>query len=92
MLRNFVANKQGIVVGMVVMIVSVFAVALLYIVSMPAVGLIWTALTPGLPTQAISIMSMLNNVCGWTLLVLVIGCLAYGAALAFKRDPVDVMG
>lgn len=72
------------------MIASIISVALLYIVSMPAVGIIWDAILPDLPSRASPTMTLLNNVCGWTLLVLVIGTLVYGAALAFKRDPVDV--
>ena len=92
MKRNFRRNQQGVVVGLVIMIVLVISVAMLYIVSMPAVGIVWNAVTPMMPASAQPIMSLLNNVCGWTLLVLIFGCLAYGAALAFKRDPVDVPG
>lgn len=88
--KSFVSDERGIVIGMVIMIVSIITVALLWIVTMPAVGLFWESVMPQIPVSYYPIMDMLNNVCGWTLLVLVIGCLAYGAALAFKRDPVEV--
>lgn len=86
------SDNRGVVVGLIVMIASIICVALLYIVSMPAVGMIWDVISPGLPSRATPTMNLLNNVCGWTLLVLVIGTLLYGAALAFKRDPVDLVG
>ena len=91
-MRSFRRNNRGIVIGMVIMIATIFVVAMMWIVSMPAVTLIWASITPDLPDQDIPIMNMLNNVCGWTLLALVIGTLVYGAALAGKRDPVDVPG
>jgi|WetSurMetagenome_2_1015567.scaffolds.fasta_scaffold74327_3 hypothetical protein len=91
-MKNLATNNQGVVVGLVIMIASTIAVAMMWIVTMPAVGLIWDAISPGLPTRAMPIMDMMNNVCGWTLLALIIGCIAYGAALSFRRDPVDVQG
>lgn len=84
-------DQRGIVVGMVVMIASIFVVAILFITTMPAVGILWDTIYPsGYPSYAEQTMNLLNNVCGWTLLCLIVGCLAYGVALAAKRDPYDV--
>jgi hypothetical protein len=91
-MRSFRKNKQGIVIGMVIMIATIFVVAIMWIVTMPAVTMIWANIAPNLPEQDIPIMNMLNNTCGWTLLALIIGTLVYGAALAGRRDPVDVPG
>jgi type II secretory pathway component PulF len=90
MKKTFWSDTAGIVIGMVVMIVTDITVGIMWIVSMPAVVMMWNIITPSLPTSQLPTMNMLNNVCGWTLLVLVIGTLAYGAVLAFKRDPIDV--
>lgn len=91
-MRNFKNNQQGIVVGMVIMIATIFVVAIMYIVTMPAVTMIWANVTPLLPTRDAPIMNMLNNVCAWTLMALIIGTIVYGAALAGRRDPYDTPG
>ncbi len=88
--RNLWSNTQGVVVGLVIMTVSIFVVAILWISTMPAVGIFWAAVIPLMPPERLFIMDFMNNVAGWTLLLLVIGCLAYGAALSYRRDPVDV--
>ena len=90
--RSFRHDTHGVVVGLVIMIVSIFIVAILFVSTMPAVGIVWQAVIPMLPTERLPIMDLMNNVTGWTLLILVLGCLAYGAALSFKRDPVDIPG
>ena len=88
-IKTLQSNRQGIVVGMIVMITSVIIVALLYALSLPALNIIWDYVSPNLPANLTNQMTLVNNVCGWTLLILVIGCLAYGLALAMKRDPYD---
>ena len=90
-MRNFIKDQRGNVIGLVVMIVTVFAVAIMWIVSMPAVTKVWEAVYPGAyPAYAAGTMNMLNNVTGWTLLVLIIGTLVYAAALMLRRDPYDI--
>lgn len=90
MVKNILSDYRGNVIGLAVMIATTFIIAIAWIVTMPAVGLFWDAIDPMMPDVALSAMGLLNNVCGWTLLVLVIGTLAYGLALAFRRDPVDL--
>lgn len=77
---------------MAVMIASIFVVAMLFILSMPMVTAIWAITTPMLPVDQLPIMDLLNNACGWTLIILVVGTIIYGAVSAFRRDPVDVPG
>ena len=90
-MRNFIKDKRGNVIGLVVMIATIFCVAIMWVVSMPAVTKVWDAVFPGAyPTYAAGTMNMLNNVTGWTLLVLVIGTLVYAAALMLRRDPYDI--
>ena len=91
-MRNFRSNQNGIVVGMVVMLATLFLIGIAWVVTSPAVGLFWNAITPLMPTEHITILDTMNNVFAWTFLILVVGLLAYGAALSFKRDPVDVEG
>ena len=91
-MRNFRSNTHGIVVGMVVMLASLILVGIAWAVTTPAVGLFWNAITPLMSTEHVGIIDTMNNVFAWTFLILVVGLLAYGAALAFRRDPVDVEG
>jgi hypothetical protein len=89
--RHILALKQreGIVIGMVLMVVSILVVGIAWIVTMPMAVIVWQSINPMLPAEDMPIMNMLNNVCGWTLLVLIIGCLAYGAALVYQRVYYD---
>lgn len=95
-MKDLIENRQGVVVGMVVMIASIFCVAILFAVSMPAAGLVWDSVMPLYPAeflpQATQTMNMINTVSGVTLIVLVIGCIIYGFALAHRRDPIDMPG
>ena len=93
MKNNFKTNRQGAVVGLIVMITSIFCVAILFAIGMVAPGVIWeTVLQYPLPVQAIQTINLMNTVSGITLIVLVIGCIVYGWALAHKRDPYDMPG
>lgn len=95
-MQSFLADKRGVVTGLIVMVASIFCVAMMFILTMPAAGLIWESVLPlfpsGIPAQVNQTMSLLNVVSGVTLLVLVIGCLAYGLAHATSRSPIDVQG
>lgn len=91
MLKRFVRDESGLVtIGLVAMIMLDIVVAMLWVATMPAVGMVWDIVVPNLPSQANGAMDMLNNACGWTLLIMVFGTLVYGAAWATRRDPVDV--
>lgn len=89
-MRRLLRNCEGVVIGLVVMVILDVMFAMLWIATMPAVGLVWDIVSPNLPARAAATMTMLNNVCGWSLLILVVGTLVYGAAWATHRDPVDV--
>ena len=91
-MRNFRSNQNGIVVGMVVMLATIILIGIAWVVTTPVVGLFWNAITPQMPTEHLGILDTLNNTFAWTFLILIIGMLAYGAALSFKKDPVDVEG
>ena len=96
-MQSFFMDKRGVVTGLIVMVASIFVVAMMFILTMPAAGLIWDAVTPLFPSGAGSAqinqtMSLINVTSGLTLLVLVIGCLAYGLAHATSRSPIDVPG
>jgi len=90
-LEKFVGDRCGVVAGLLVMIVTDFIVAMLWIATMPGVIMVWDIITPYLPAQALGTMNMLNNVMGWFLLIMVVGTLVYGAAWATRRDPVDLV-
>lgn len=86
-------NNQGVVVGLVIMICTVILTAIMFAVSMPAAGIIWESILQyDLPPQAMVTMNLLNTVSGITLIILVIGTIAYGVALAMRRDPYDIAG
>lgn len=88
-MRSLLKNNQGIATGMIVMIILCIVTAMIWIATMPAVGMIWDIVDPYLPAQAQATMDMLNNVCGWFLLIVVVGTLIYGAAWATHRVPID---
>jgi hypothetical protein len=92
MKQSFIQDTRGVVIGLVVMIATCIVTAMMWIISMPAVMAIWNNLLPIMPVQALPTMYLMNNVCGWTLVILIVGTIAYGAALSFRRDPVDVQG
>jgi hypothetical protein len=74
------------------MIATTLVIGILFAVTGPMVGMFWDSINPMMPANTMQTMSMLNNVFGWTFLVLLIGTFAYGAALAAHRDPVDIQG
>lgn len=90
-MQKFLSDCKGLVAGLVVMIVTDFIVAIIWLATMPAVIMLWDIIAPELPARAMGTMNMLNNVCGWFLLIMIIGTLVYGAAWATHRDPVDVI-
>lgn len=89
-IRNLINNNKGVAIGLMAMIILDIVFAMLWIATMPAVGMVWDIINPYLPAEANGPMDMLNNACGWVLLIFVIGTLIYGAAWATRRDPVDV--
>ncbi len=46
-MRNIIHDNRGNVIGLVVMIATVFIVAIMWVVSMPAVTKVWDAAFPG---------------------------------------------
>ncbi len=92
LLKRLLGDCRGVVLGLVVMIVTDFIIAILWIATMPSVVMVWNIVTPYLPARALVTMNMLNNVMGWFLLIMVVGTLIYGAAWASHRDPMDVPG
>jgi hypothetical protein len=93
-MRNFVTDKQGGIIGLTIMIVTTILVAILFITTMPAAGVIWQSVIPmfpnGTPPSVQQTMNLLNVVSGVTLLILVGGTILYGLADATRRDPYDV--
>lgn len=88
-MRNLIENREGNIIGLVLMIILCFVFAIIWIATMPAVGLIWDIVAPNLPTRAQPTMDMLNNVMGWTLLFWVVGTIIYGAAWATHRNVLE---
>ncbi len=91
-MRNFIKDRRGVVAGLVLMIVLCIVTAMIWITTMPAVGMVWDIVSPNLPVNAQSTMDMLNNVSGWFLIIMVIGTIIYGAAWATRRVPIDYPG
>ena len=88
-MKSLIKDRNGNVIGMVVMIMLCFLFAILWIATMPAVGMVWNIVGPNLPVEASGTMDMLNNACGWTLLIFIIGTIIYGAAWATHRNVVE---
>lgn len=88
-MRSLRYDNKGNVLGLVVMIMLCFLFAILWIATMPAVGMVWNIVSPNLPAEASGTMDMLNNAMGWTLLVFIVGTIIYGAAWATHRNVVE---
>lgn len=79
-------------IGLVAMIILDFTFGMLWISTVPAVLPVWAIITPELPAQGTGVMNLLNNIFGWTLILLIVGTIVYGAAYAMRRDPVEYAG
>jgi hypothetical protein len=87
---KFRNDCDAIIIPLTVGVVLIIATALLWLVSMYPVNLIWDSLSPMMPDSATHIMTMLNNVCGWALLVEVVGLLIWMGIHTFRKEVVDV--
>jgi hypothetical protein len=90
--KNFVADKKGMIAEAAVGITLIIITAALWIISMYPVQVVWDSVNTLVPNEFHGTMTMLNNVCGWVLLIEVGGLLAWIAVHAFRRETVDMPG
>lgn len=90
--RNFVTDERGMIAEAVIGIVLIIVTATLWIVSMYPVQMIWNSVDALVPSQFHGTMTLLNNVCGWVLLIEVVGLVVWIAIHAFRKETLDVPG
>jgi hypothetical protein len=90
--KNFVTDKRGIIAEAAVGITLIIVTATLWIISMYPVQVVWDSVNSQVPNQFHGTMTMLNNVCGWVLLIEVGGLLAWIAVHAFRKEILDTPG
>lgn len=91
-LRNFKSDQRGFIAEAAVGIVLIIVTASLWIISMYPVQVVWDSVNTLVPNEFHGTMTMLNNVCGWVLLIEVGGLIAWIAVHAFRRETVDMPG
>lgn len=91
-MKNFVTDKRGIIAEAVVGITLIIVTATLWIISMYPVQVVWDSVNNQVPNQFHGTMTMLNNVCGWVLLIEVGGLIAWIAVHAFRKETLDTPG
>lgn len=89
-IKRFIQNKRGIVAVLAVGVALIILTAMIWVVSMFAVGNVWDALAPMIPARFHGTMTMLNNVCGWALLIEIVGLAVWMGVHAFKKEVVDI--
>ena len=90
--NHFRRDRRGIIVPLVVGITLIITTALLWVVSMYPVALFWDAVEPLMPANTHGTMTMLNNVCGWALIVEVAGLLVWMGVHCFRKEVIDIPG
>jgi hypothetical protein len=91
-MRNFVKDTRGIIAEAAVGITLIIITAALWIISMYPVQVVWDSVNTLVPNQFHGTMTMLNNVCGWVLLIEVVGLLAWIGVHAFRKETLDTPG
>lgn len=89
-MRNFRSDQRGIVAAVVVGTTLLLVTLMAWVVTMYPAAMIWDTLAPMMPANTHGTMTLLNNVAGWTLIIEVVGILAWIGVHAYIKETVDV--
>lgn len=88
MARSLIHNRNGIVLVWAVGISAIIVTVFVWVMTMYPVAMYWDSLAAldMYPPEAFGIINLIHNICGWTLIAIVVGLLSWMLISSFRKE------